>query len=74
MDDEANNDSYHIHPKLPCYHLQVLNGDDFATDQTCNTKGRVPDGLKKRKVYYSEVKIKMFHKNKEKCLFLSGYN
>lgn len=59
VDDEANNHSYHIHAKLPCYHLQVLNGDDFATDQTCNTKRGVPDGLKRNK------KLKTFIKWRE---------
>ena len=46
MDDEANNHSHHVHAKLPGNHLQVLYGDDLATNQTRNTKGRVPYGVK----------------------------
>lgn len=42
VDDQTNNHSHHVHAKLPGHHLQVLNGDDLATNQTGNTKGRVP--------------------------------
>lgn len=42
MDDEPDDHGHHIHAQLPGYHLQVLNGDDLTTDETGNTKGRVP--------------------------------
>lgn len=44
MDDESNDHSQHVHPKLPCNHLQVSDGDDLSTDKAGNTKRRVPDG------------------------------
>lgn len=47
MDDEADNHSNHVHSQLPGHHLQVLDGDDLTTDQTSNTKWRVPEKLEK---------------------------
>lgn len=46
MDDEADNHSHHVHAQLPGHHLQVLDGDDLTTDQTGNTKGRIPGKTK----------------------------
>lgn len=42
MNDEANDDSDHVHPQLSCHYFQILDGDNLATDQAGNTKGRVP--------------------------------
>lgn len=47
MDDESNDHSHHIHAQLRCYHLQVFDGDDLTTDETGNTKGRVPVQMNK---------------------------
>ena len=44
MDDEPDDDGYHVHPQLPTNHLQIFNRDDFAADQAGNTEGRVPVG------------------------------
>lgn len=47
MDDESDNHSDHIHAQLPCHHLQVLDGDDLTTNETGDTKRRVPVKIKK---------------------------
>ena len=52
MDDEANNDSDHVHSQLPGHHLQVLDGDDLTTDETGNTEGRVPEEVKKLLLFH----------------------
>lgn len=44
VDDESHDDGYHVHPKLPCNHLQVSDGDDLSTDKAGDTQRRVPDG------------------------------
>lgn len=43
MDDETHDHSDHVHPQLPCNHLQVSNGDDFSTDEAGDTKRRIPE-------------------------------
>lgn len=42
MDDEAHNDCEHVHPQLLGHHLQVINWNDLATDQTRNPHRRIP--------------------------------
>lgn len=42
MDYKTDDDSHHVHPQLLGNHLQILDGDDLATDQAGNTEGRVP--------------------------------
>lgn len=44
VDDQAHDHGHHVHPQLPCNHLQVIDGDDLTTDQAANTEGRVPRG------------------------------
>lgn len=44
VDEESHDHGDHIHPKLPCNHLQVGDGDDLSTDKAGDTKRRVPDG------------------------------
>lgn len=43
MDDQAHYHSHHVHPKLPCNHLQVSNGDYFSTDKAGDTNRRIPE-------------------------------
>lgn len=43
MDDETHDHSDHVHPQLPCDHLQVSNGDDFPTDEAGDTNRRIPE-------------------------------
>lgn len=47
VDDESDNHSHHIHAQLPCHHFQVFDGDDLTTDETGNTKWRVPVKMQK---------------------------
>lgn len=65
MDDEANNYSDHIHAQLPGHHLQVLDGDDLTTDETGNTKGRVPDETD----LALTTEKKGFHTNSASCSY-----
>lgn len=32
MDDQAHNDSHHVHAQLPGHHFQVFDSCNFATD------------------------------------------
>lgn len=47
MDDEAHNDCEHVHAQLLGHHLQVINGNNLATDQACNAHRGIPTRRKK---------------------------
>lgn len=42
MNDEADDDCDHVHPQLSGHYFQIMDGDNLATDQTGDTKGRIP--------------------------------
>lgn len=55
MDDEADDHSHHVHSQLPGHHLQVIDGDDLTTDETGDTKGRVPDEAEEKLLSFHSI-------------------
>lgn len=47
MDDKTHNHSDHVHAKLSSNYFQVLDCNDFSTDEASNTQRGVP-GEKKQ--------------------------
>lgn len=42
MDDQTNDNCYHVHSQLPGHYLQIFYGDDLSTDEAGDAEGWIP--------------------------------